>query len=186
MGTVMVTGATGLVGANVCAQAIEQGHEVVALVRSATPELEALGVRLHRGDVANATHVSAAASGADVIIHSAAILGSVYSDPDPATNEAVNVGGMFNVLDAAEANGARLVAISTTIVLQQGSTLTESTPVSTPTPTDSLYIRTKRAAYLELQRRAALGVHAQAILPGAIYGPSPVPKRAVDLSLIHI
>ncbi|CAN5387161.1 N/A [soil metagenome] len=182
MSTVMVTGATGLVGANVCALAIEQGHDVVALVRSASPELEALGVRTHRGDVASAHDVSAAARGADVIIHSAAILGSVYSDPDPTANEAVNVGGMTNVLDAAEASGARVVAISTISILESGSKFTERTPIAKPAAKDSLYVSTKRAAHHELQRRAALGLHAQSIFPAAIYGPSPLAKRAVDVT----
>ena len=182
MSTVMVTGATGLVGANVCALAIERGDEVVALVRPGSDgrELEALGVRLHPGDVTSAEDVRAAAEGAEVIVHSAAVLGSVYSSPDPAVHDAVNVGGMTNALDAAEAGGARLVAISTTAILRPGSVLTERTPVSEPGPTDSNYTRTKRIAYLELQRRAARGLHAQAVFPGAIYGPSPVAQRALD------
>ncbi|MCU1513673.1 MAG: dihydroflavonol 4-reductase [Microbacteriaceae bacterium] len=178
----MVTGATGLVGANVCAIAAGQGDDVIALVRSGSDssQLEALGVRVHYGDIASAGEVRAAAQGADVIVHSAAVLGSVYSSQDPAVHDAVNVGGMTNVLDAAEATGARVVAISTTAILQAGSMLTEHTPVSAPGPTDSNYTRTKRVAYLELERRAAGGLHAQTVFPGAIYGPSPVSKRAVE------
>jgi uncharacterized protein YbjT (DUF2867 family) len=64
MTTVLVTGATGLIGSNICAAALEQGYEVRALVRdqARADELEALGVEIFRGDIADRATVLAAAA----------------------------------------------------------------------------------------------------------------------------
>jgi len=184
--TIMVTGATGLVGANVCALATRAGDDVVALVRngSDTTRLEALGVRIVRGDVADSDEVSAAAAGVDAIVHCAAVLGGTYGSTDPAVHDAINLGGMTNVLDAAAANDAKLVAISTTAFFAASETdaWTEHSPYSPHNPVESQYTRTKRAAQQELDRRAEGGQHVQSVFPGAIYGPSPVPERAVEIA----
>jgi dihydroflavonol-4-reductase len=48
---------------------------------------------------------------------------------------------------------------------------------------ESNYVRTKRMAQLELERRVTEeGLHAVALVPAAIYGPSPVTQRALDPS----
>jgi len=182
--TIMVTGGTGLVGANVCRIAVESGDEVVALVRegSDASRLEALGVRVVRGDVAESADVARAAKGVDAIVHCAAVLGGTYGSTDPALHDAVNLGGMVNVLDAAAAGDAKLVAIATTSYFAADETnpWTENTPYSQPNPAESQYTRTKRLAQQELDRRAEAGQHVQSVFPGAIYGPSPVPERAVE------
>ena len=101
--TILVTGATGLAGANICKLLTERGDHVRALARETadTAPLRALGVEVVTGDVTDADAVVRAASGADSAIHCAALLGG--ASQNLADFEAVNIGGTKNVLDAAEA-----------------------------------------------------------------------------------
>ena len=100
--TVLVTGATGLAGANVCKLLIERGDAVRALARDGadTGPLAALGVEIVTGDITEADDVLRAATGSDSAIHCAALLGG--ASQNLADFEAVNVDGTRHVLDAAE------------------------------------------------------------------------------------
>ncbi|MCU1515116.1 MAG: dihydroflavonol 4-reductase [Microbacteriaceae bacterium] len=185
--TIMVTGGTGLVGANVCGFAREAGDTVVALVRdgSDSAALEALGVTIVRGDISMAADVLRASESADAIVHCAAVLGGTYGVNDPAVHDAVNIGGMTNVLDAAADHGSRVVYISTTaFFLSDGVTpWVETTPYSPANPeSESNYTRSKRAAQQQLDARAETGQDVQSVFPGAIYGPSPAAERAVEIA----
>ncbi len=73
---ILVTGATGLLGNNIVRLAIEDGHEVVALVRTReTPTaLRDLHVELALGDVTDSGSLLRAADGVDAILHSAALI----------------------------------------------------------------------------------------------------------------
>jgi dihydroflavonol-4-reductase len=63
----LVTGATGSVGANVCRLARRDGYEVRAMVRSGTDTepLEELGAKTVTGDVTDPESLRAAAGGVD-------------------------------------------------------------------------------------------------------------------------
>jgi nucleoside-diphosphate-sugar epimerase len=122
--------------------------------------------------------VTRAARGADAAIHTAALLGG--ADQDPELFHAVNVGGTVNVLDAAEAVGMRrVVAFSTGSFLDMKAvTDLEDAPLLSEPPSDP-YTITKRAAYLAVHERAAVGQDALTCHPGAIYGAGLVPDRAL-------
>jgi dihydroflavonol-4-reductase len=180
MSTVFVTGGTGLTGANVCAQLVERGDDVRALVRN--PEeataLAAIGVDLVQGDIAEADDVVRAATGCEAAIHCAALLGG--ASQDLADFEAVNVVGTTNVLDAGRAVGMRrVVALSTGTFLDMSQPgPAEEAPVLADPPDDP-YTVTKLAAFREVHARAAAGDDVLTCHPGAIYGPSLVSRRAL-------
>jgi dihydroflavonol-4-reductase len=112
--TVLVTGATGLAGANICKMLVGRGDAVRALARETadTDPLKALGVDVVTGDVTDPAAVRRAATGSEAAIHCAALLGG--ASQNMADFVAVNVGGTKNVLDAAEAvDMGRVVAVST-------------------------------------------------------------------------
>lgn len=173
---VLVTGATGLVGANICRLLVSMDRPVRALVRP-TAETEALadlGVQLVPGDITAVDRLQRAAEGCDRVIHCAAVLGG--ASQDPAEFEAVNVGGTRNVLDLG---ARRTVVLSTTTFfdLDHGP-LTETSPPST-NGTDDPYTLTKRAAFELVMARAEVDQHVCIVVPGGIYGPSPCTDRSL-------
>jgi dihydroflavonol-4-reductase len=178
--TILVTGATGLAGANICRLLIERGDHVRALARPAadTDPLVSLGVEIVSGDVTDADDVLRAATGADAAIHSAALLGGASQNlPD---FEAVNVQGTKHVLDAAGALGMRrVVAVSTgTFFDTAGGLDREDAPVMKK-PSSDPYTITKMAAFQDAMARAAAGQDVVTTHPGAIFGPSPVASNAL-------
>jgi dihydroflavonol-4-reductase len=178
--TILVTGATGLAGANVCRQLTARGDAVRALARSGadTGPLADLGVEIVTGDVTEANDLRRAAAGCAAAIHCAALLGG--ASQDLADFQAVNTGGTKNVLDAAEALGLRrVVAVSTgTFFDTAGGLEREDAPVSQE-PSSDPYTITKMAAFLDVMERAARGMDVVSTHPGAIFGPSPVVSNAL-------
>ena len=178
--TVLVTGATGLAGANVCKLLVERGDTVRALARVSadTAPLVALGVDVVTGDVTDPEAVLGAAKGSDVAVHCAALLGG--ASQNMADFEAVNVKGTKNVLDAAEAvDMRRVVAVSTgTFFDTAGGLDREDAPV-TKNPSQDPYTLTKMAAFNDAMDRAAKGRDVVSTHPGAIFGPSPVASNAL-------
>ena len=180
MSTILVTGATGLTGANVCRLLVERGDHVRALVRSgadAAP-LAALGVDLAVGDVTDARSVARAAAGCDAAIHCAALLGG--STQILAEFEAVNILGTRVVLDAGRAAGMdRVVALSTGTFFDTTTGVEpEDAPIAAE-PSSDPYTVTKLAAFREAVARARAGQDVVTCHPGAIFGPAPVISRAL-------
>jgi dihydroflavonol-4-reductase len=181
--TVLVTGATGLAGANICKLLIERGDAVRALARESadTAPLAELGVDVVTGDVTDPDAVVRAARGSDAAIHCAALLGG--ASQNLADFEAVNVRGTKNVLDAAEAvDLGRVVAVSTgTFFDTAGGLDREDAPV-TKEPSEDPYTITKMAAFLDAMSRAEKGRDVVSAHPGAIFGPSPVVSNALGMT----
>lgn len=178
--TVLVTGATGLAGANICKLLTARGDRVRALARESadTGPIAALGVEVVTGDVTDPEAVVRAATGSDAAIHCAALLGG--ASQNLADFEAVNIGGTKNVLDAAEMVGLRrVVAVSTgTFFDTSGGHDREDAPVSKE-PSSDPYTITKMAAFLDAMSRVAKGQDVVSTHPGAIFGPSPVESNAL-------
>jgi len=176
--TVLVTGATGLVGSNVCRLLVEDGMAVRALVRpgSETEPLAALGAELVAGDLTDAASVRGAADGCEAIVNSAAVLGGAEQDLEQ--QRATNVGGASNVFDAGAATGCRVVTLSTTTFFEHETPLTETSSVAAES-SDDPYTVTKRAAYLDAMQRADDGQDIVVVIPGGTFGPAPTAERAM-------
>jgi dihydroflavonol-4-reductase len=178
--TVLVTGATGLAGANICKLLVGRGDRVRALARETadTDPIAALGVEVVTGDVTDADAVRRAANGTDAAIHCAALLGG--ASQNLADFEAVNIGGTKNVLDAAEAAGLRrVVAVSTGTFFDTAGGLDREDAQVSKEPSSDPYTITKMAAFLDAMSRAAKGQDVVSTHPGAIFGPSPVESNAL-------
>ena len=106
----LVTGGAGFIGSNLCEALLERGDEVVCLDNFSTGHIENINPLLEKypdhfslivGDIRNADDCKTAVEGVEYVLHEAA-LGSVpRSIKDPATSNAVNVGGFLNMLIAA-------------------------------------------------------------------------------------
>jgi UDP-glucose 4-epimerase len=113
----LVTGGAGFIGSNLVDALHERGDDIVVLDDLTTGRREnlAAGVALVEADVAEPDAVAAAVSehAAEVVFHLAAQIDVRRSVADPAFDARVNVGGTIAVLEAARANGARVVLSST-------------------------------------------------------------------------
>lgn len=111
---VLVTGGAGFIGANLCEELISKGNKVICLDNFATGKRENLSgiindsnFTLIEGDIRNLEDCLKATSGADYVLHQAA-LGSVpRSIKDPITSNDVNVGGFLNMLVASRDNNIK-------------------------------------------------------------------------------
>jgi nucleoside-diphosphate-sugar epimerase len=176
---VMVTGATGLIGSNVCRLLLEHGTTVRALVRpgSEVEPLAELGVDLVEGDITSADDVRTAAKDCDAIVNSAAVLGGAHQDL--AEQRATNVGGAAHAYDTGAAIGARVVELSTTTFFVHDQPLTEISPVARET-SDDPYTETKGASYVDAMQRVDDGADIVIVIPGGTYGPAPTVQRAMS------
>ena len=121
---ILVTGAAGLVGGEVCARLVAAGHSVTALVHR-NPEVRANDgspvpvTDTIRGDVSapqlgwTDTEFARVAASHDLLIHCAA---TVRFDLDEADYMATNVGGTGHALALAEAGGMGFLHVSTAYV----------------------------------------------------------------------
>lgn len=112
---VLVVGATGLVGGEVCRKLAEQGEKVRALVRatSSVERIEALratGAELCVGDLKDPESIAAACHGADAVISTAS---STLSRQAGDSIESVDGTGQLNLVEAAtKANVKRFIFVS--------------------------------------------------------------------------
>ena len=115
---VLVTGGNGFLGQAIVRQLLARGDSVRSLQRSATPELEGLGVECIRGDVAEPTIVERAAKGCEAVFHVAAKAGvwGRYDDYHRA-----NVLGTQNVIASCQSQGiGKLIYTSSPSVVFNG------------------------------------------------------------------
>jgi nucleoside-diphosphate-sugar epimerase len=168
----LVTGATGLVGSHIVDQLLANAWTVRALVRRTSPDLSSLGVDVATGDVLDGDLFSRAASGCDVIFHSAA---AVSARGDYEAYRRPNVDGTRNAIDAAERSGARLMHLSSVAVYSRRYENREQ-KIDEDAPRGVLrdhayYARSKRESEdLVFDAHARGRIWATAVRPCIIYG----------------
>lgn len=116
MSRILVTGGAGFIGSNLCEALLKRGDEVVCLDNFATGHMENLiplineypeTFKLVVGDIRSMDDCQKAVDGIEYVLHEAA-LGSVpRSIKDPATTNAVNIGGFLNMIIAARDAGVK-------------------------------------------------------------------------------
>lgn len=116
MRKILVTGGAGFIGSNLCEALLKRGDFVVCLDNFATGHMENLiplinqysdTFKLIVGDIRNIDDCRKAVDGVDYVLHEAA-LGSVpRSIKDPATTNAVNIGGFLNMIIASRDAGVK-------------------------------------------------------------------------------
>jgi nucleoside-diphosphate-sugar epimerase len=183
MKSILVTGATGLIGSNVCVRMIEQGTKPRTLARDTgsndAQQLRQAGVDVVAGDIADMKSVLAAAEGTAGIIHCAAMLGR----PGASVQEgfSTNVLGSINVYTAAVTLGGLPVVqlLTSTFFDMWNKTLTERSPLDLLFRNNDAYSVTKRLGFTEGVARVAEGQDIRFMIPGAVFGPSPCVQKAM-------
>lgn len=173
---VLVTGATGFVGAHLVRRLLTDGVSV-RILRRATSSLDLLGPDAARvehvlGDVTDFDAVRAAVLGMTHVAHVAAVV--AFGPGQAERMHRVNVGGTATVVDAARGEGvARLVHTSSIAALgrtaQPGGLIDEGA-TWTPGPANTAYAVSKRDAELEVHRGIAESLDAVIVNPALVFG----------------
>jgi nucleoside-diphosphate-sugar epimerase len=163
-----ITGARGFIGAALSARLAADGWEVVGVDLVDGVDISAPGAWQDR------------AAGADVVIHTAAVV-SMRGD-DPRAVWRANALGTANVLEAARrAGAARFVHLSSVTVF--GFAFPDGVDESYPCePNGVPYVDTKIASEaLVLRAHAAGEINTTIIRPGDVYGPGSRPWTLLPL-----
>jgi nucleoside-diphosphate-sugar epimerase len=164
-----VTGASGFVGRVLCAQLLERGHQVSALVRR--PGSEPAGTEGVRGDLRDGPGLTeaVAAQRPECVFHLAA---EIASQRSARKLRDVNVDGTARLIEACLASagsdpsvGPRIVFASTVVTGDaRGALLTEQTQLPVRTP----YGRSKQQGERLVM---GSGLPAVVVRPSHVYGP---------------
>lgn len=176
--TVLVTGASGMLGREVALELLRGGHRVRVLQRGPS---ELTDVEEVRGSITDAAVVESAMDGVDAVVHLAA---KVSLAGDPAEFDRVNVAGAEVVLDAAETAGvSRFVHISSPSVAHGGSALVGvGAEPADPGAARGEYARTKAQGELLALARDRRGFAVVVVRPHLVWGPGDpqLVERIVD------
>lgn len=170
----LVTGATGLVGNNVVRLLLSRGQSVRVLARgtaeTAARAFAGLPVDVRHGGLDDAAGIAAAADGAAVVIHAAALVHCGWRHLDEMRE--VNVEGARRVARAARMAGARLIHVSSVDAIglrPDGQPADEETqPGGMP---ECPYVVTKRDAEAAVLEEVERGLDAVIVNPVFMVGP---------------
>jgi nucleoside-diphosphate-sugar epimerase len=170
-----VTGVGGFIGLRVAERARERGMRVRGLEQSEEAARRARSARIEVvvGDVCDPAATNAACAGADVVVHTAAV---VREDGPRELYDRVNVGGTGQVARAARQAGARrFVHLSSVMV--HGFTFPPLVTEDGPQRGEgNPYCETKIESERVARSRHEAGVfEVTAIRPGDVYGPGSIP-----------
>jgi dihydroflavonol-4-reductase len=188
---VLVTGATGFVGANVTRRLVAEGCRVRVLARptSSLRALEGCPTQLVRGDILEPDSLRPAVEGCGLVFHVAADYRLWARDPAEIYRN--NVEGTRNVLEACARSGVERVVYTSSVgtlgIPKDGGPGTETTPV---TLADMIgpYKRSKFLAERVAEEYAARGLPVVIVNPTNPIGPwevkpTPTGQMIVDYLL---
>jgi len=181
---VLVTGATGFVGTNLCGALADTGYEVHVLRRSRPEPDEQMDVISHIGDVTKPDSLSEALTQSNewaAVVHAAGVV--AYSSKMGDLMEQVNVNGTRNMLDAVEKlkPRPRFIHVSSVVAIGANSK-PDDPPLDETTQWDKAgekigYLRTKKCAEdLVMEAVSKRGLDAVVVCPSNIYGPGDAKK----------
>lgn len=171
---ILVTGASGCVGANLVHALVAAGEPVAALLLPGdpAPALRTLGDRIERrhGDVRDPGSLRRAMAGVGAVYHAAGV-----ASPRPADEArmwAVNVDGTRHLLEAARQAGvARVVHVSSIAAVGYPDGCVDETAAYNGADIAFAYMHGKHAAEREVAAAVARGLDAVSVCPAAIIAP---------------
>ena len=109
-GVIVVTGGSGFIGSHLCGRLIDDGYDVRIL--DIVPPKAGIKAEFVRASVTDVAHLTKLLSGAEGVVHLAALVDVASSVADPFSDFAVNAQGTMNVLEAARPAGVKKVAFA--------------------------------------------------------------------------
>lgn len=186
--TVLVTGATGLLGSHVVDLLLRRGEKVRALVRRDDPSprverMTLVGVEVCFGDLTDSASLEGAVRDVELVLHCAARTGPWGPRSE---YEATNVWGLKAILDAAlHAGVRRFVHVSSVTV--HGNDVHGSADETTPFRIEpNPYSWSKVMGERLVQRAVAdRGAPVTIVRPGWVYGPGDTASFARFASMVR-
>jgi dihydroflavonol-4-reductase len=185
----VVTGASGHLGANLVRLLLAKNRRVRALVRGKARALEGLAVECVTGDVLDSTSLARSFAGAETVFH---LAGKVSTGCEPPTEvRAVNVTGTKNVVEACVAAGVgRLVHMSSIQALATAvgkAEIDETSPLILGTDRSrGVYDHTKAEAEHMVLAAVDEGLSAVVLNPTAVIGPSDFQRSPMGQVLLAL
>jgi ornithine--oxo-acid transaminase len=190
---VVITGATGFIGAAVTRAVLAKGARVVAVTEPGSNDANLRGLDVERAtlDIRDAGAVRAAFDGARYVFHLAAIY-RLWAR-DPRIFHDVNVGGTLNVIDAVRAAGVERLTYTSTVGVLGLDRTRHGQPADETSYADVAHLfghykRTKFAAEHEVLRAAGEGLNLTIAMPTFPLGPgdlAPTPTGKVVLDFLN-
>jgi len=168
---VVVTGATGHLGANLVPLLLEHGRRVRCLIHRSTGELTGLPVETVSGDVLEPASLHRAFNGAAICFNLAGVVS--ISGGRGGLVEGVNVEGAANVAAACRKLGLRLVHCSSVqafTLRRDADALDETAPLNRSADAPA-YDQAKARGVLAVRREIRRGLDAVICYPTAVLGP---------------
>ena len=170
MKTVIITGANGFVGSNLCKELLNNGYQVKALHRKGSniKTLEGLSVKLVEGDICDIESLTKAFQGCDGVFHIAALFRQA-KNPDKVYWD-INLEGVKNVFDVAIKEGVQKIIHCSTVGVHSHIPNPPATEEEDYRPGD-IYQETKAAGEkLALEYFKANKIKGAVIRPAMIWG----------------
>ena len=186
---ILVTGATGFIGAALVRRLVQEGHTLRVFHRatSSLRLLEGLEVEHVLGDLTQPETLEGAMNGVEVVFHAASALSG---RDDPGRLYAVTVEGTRSLLRAARAAGVqRVVYTSSAAALGvpeevrkgQNPILLDENHSWNYRPERWTYGYAKYLAEMEVQRAVAQGLDAVIVNPSVVYGRGDIYRQSRSL-----
>ena len=170
----VVTGATGVVGANLVRQLLKAGHDVTVLVRETSnlSHLEGLPLTKVRGDILDLASLARAASGCDWLFHAASVF--AYGGHRADDLEQIAIEGVTNAVEAAYQMGVGRVILTGSSVVhgsnRRKAVEDEHGHLSEPAPPAYLSVKAHQHA-IAFERAVERGVELVTVCPTIVVGP---------------
>jgi len=185
-GKVFVTGASGFVGSHIVDRLLDEGYEIVVLVRptSDIKHLKRPGIHMITGDIRDETILSQAVKDVDTIVHAAA---TFVGDWD--NHYEINVKATRTLLEMACSAGVKKVVLISSISIYPLSTIKKGKVISEDMGYEEKDLNNYSRSKIE-QEKIVKEYHKEhaikysIIRPGSIYGPrGPIFPAMTGLAL---
>ena len=170
---ILVTGATGFLGNNLARKLVQQGHDVVATVRTTSDlrPLDGLNVETVHAQLTDSAAMSPVVEDVDAIIHCAAMIQLGLSKRESSI--AFNVGSTAVLAEAARRRKIRMIHVSSVDTLAASK---DGTPVTEKeggaAKYDCSYVVSKRASCERFMQEVKKGLDGVTVCPGFMLGPN--------------
>lgn len=186
---VVVTGASGHLGANLVRRLLERGDRVRVLLRRRSRAVEGLDVEVARGDVLDPESLRAAFTGMEIVFHLAGLV-SIQGDPGGMVT-AVNVTGAENAARAALDCGVRRLVHCSSVhafdLAADRGPLDETAPLVPPgSRRHSAYDLSKAEGERRVRAVVGRGLNAVVVNPTGVFGPCDFEPSRMGQFLVRL